>query len=49
MHRGGIAQLSAMFSHEYLADLRRAHREGGFRTGERSGPHGLITEPSPAE
>lgn len=32
IHRGGIAQLSAMFSREYLADLRRAHREGGFPT-----------------
>src|SRR5262249_1560670 len=29
VHRGGIAQLSAMFSREYLADLRRAHAEGG--------------------
>jgi len=32
VHRGGIAQLSAMFSREYLADLRRAHRERGFPT-----------------
>lgn len=32
VHRGGIAQLSAMFSRDYLADLRRAHREGGFPT-----------------
>jgi hypothetical protein len=32
VHRGGIAQLSAMFSREYLADLRRAQREGGFPT-----------------
>jgi hypothetical protein len=32
VHRGGIAQLSAMFSREYLADLRRAHAEGGFPT-----------------
>ena len=32
VHRGGIAQLSAMFSREYLADLRRARREGGFPT-----------------
>ncbi len=32
VHRGGIAQLSAMFSREYLADLRRAHRGGGFPT-----------------
>ena len=28
VHRGGIAQLSAMFSREYWADLRRAHKEG---------------------
>jgi hypothetical protein len=32
VHRGGIAQLSAMFSRAYWADLRRAHREGGFPT-----------------
>jgi hypothetical protein len=32
VHRGGIAMLSAMFSREYLADLRRAHREGGHPT-----------------
>jgi hypothetical protein len=32
VHRGGIAVLSAMFSREYLADLRRAHREGGQPT-----------------
>jgi len=32
VHRGGIAQLSAMFSREYLADLRRAHAERGFLT-----------------
>ena len=32
VHRGGIAMLSAMFSREYLADLRRAHREGGYPT-----------------
>ncbi len=32
VHRGGIAQLSAMFSREYWADLRRAHKEGGFPT-----------------
>jgi hypothetical protein len=32
VHRGGIAQLSAMFSREYLADLRRAHAVGGFPT-----------------
>ena len=32
VHRGGIAQLSAMFSREYLADLRRARAEHGFPT-----------------
>ena len=32
VHRGGIAMLSAMFSREYVADLRRAHREGGMPT-----------------
>ena len=32
VQRGGIAQLSAMFSREYLADLRRAHAAGGFPT-----------------
>ena len=32
VHRGGVAQLSAMFSREYLSDLRRAHREGGLPT-----------------
>jgi hypothetical protein len=32
VHRGGIAMLSAMFSRGYVADLRRAHREGGFPT-----------------
>ena len=32
VHRGGVAQLSAMFSREYLADLRRAQREHGFPT-----------------
>ena len=32
VHRGGIAMLSAMFSREYVADLRRAHRDGGFPT-----------------
>jgi hypothetical protein len=32
VHRGGIAMLSAMFSKQYLADLRRAHREGGYPT-----------------
>jgi hypothetical protein len=28
VHRGGIAVLSAMFSREFFADLRRAHKEG---------------------
>jgi hypothetical protein len=32
VRRGGIAMLSAMFSKEYVADVRRAHREGGFPT-----------------
>jgi hypothetical protein len=32
VHRGGIAMLSAMFSKEYVADLRRVHREGGYPT-----------------
>jgi hypothetical protein len=32
VHRGGIAQLSAMFSREYLADLRRAHADGTYPT-----------------
>jgi len=32
VRRGGIAMLSAMLSTEYLADLRRVHREGGYPT-----------------
>jgi hypothetical protein len=32
VHRGGIAITSATPSHEYVADLRRVHREGGFPT-----------------
>jgi hypothetical protein len=32
VHRGGIAILSAMFSRAYVADVRRAHKEGGFPT-----------------
>ena len=32
VNRGGIAVLAAMFSKEYLADLRRVHREGGYPT-----------------
>jgi hypothetical protein len=30
--RGGVAQITAMFTREYLTDLRRAHRDGGFPT-----------------
>ncbi|HEY0804457.1 MAG TPA: hypothetical protein VGD84_05310 [Pseudonocardiaceae bacterium] len=32
VHRGGIAIVSAMFSREYVQDVRRAHRDGGFPT-----------------
>lgn len=32
VHRGGIAILSAMCSREYVEDVRRAHRDGGFPT-----------------
>lgn len=32
IHRGGVAQLSAMCSRAYLQDLRRAHREGELPT-----------------
>lgn len=32
VNRGGIAMLSAMFSREYVDDLRRAHREGTHPT-----------------
>jgi hypothetical protein len=32
VHRGGVAILSAMFSREYLQDIRKAHREGGMPT-----------------
>ncbi|MFE0460710.1 hypothetical protein ACFW1A_15825 [Kitasatospora sp. NPDC058965] len=32
VHRGGVAQLSAMCSRAYLDDLRRAHREGTLPT-----------------
>jgi hypothetical protein len=32
VHRGGVAILSAMFSREYLADLRRAHKQGVLPT-----------------
>jgi hypothetical protein len=30
--RGGVAMLAAMFTREYVDDLRRAHREGGVPT-----------------
>lgn len=32
VRRGGIAILSAMWSRDYLADVRRAHKQGGFPT-----------------
>jgi hypothetical protein len=32
VHRGGVAILSAMFSREYVADLRRAHARGVLPT-----------------
>ncbi len=32
VHRGGIAVLSAIFSREFLADARRARKEGGVPT-----------------
>lgn len=32
VHRGGVAQLSAMCSRAYLRDLRRAHRDGDLPT-----------------
>jgi hypothetical protein len=32
VHRGGVAQLSAMCSRAYLDDLRRAHRDGTHPT-----------------
>jgi hypothetical protein len=32
VHRGGVAILSAMFSREYLDDLRRAHKTGTLPT-----------------
>ncbi len=32
VRRGGIAVLSAMWSRDYLADVRRAHKQGGFPT-----------------
>jgi hypothetical protein len=32
VHRAGIAVLSAMFSREFLADLRRARKQGGSPT-----------------
>lgn len=30
--RGGVAQITAMLTREYVTDLRRAHRTGGFPT-----------------
>jgi len=33
VHRGGVATLSAMFSREFVHDVRRARREGGTPTG----------------
>jgi hypothetical protein len=32
VRRGGIAILSAMWSRAYVADVRRAHKQGGFPT-----------------
>jgi len=32
VHRGGIATLSAMFSREYVEELRKVHKEGGTPT-----------------
>ncbi|GAA0413675.1 hypothetical protein GCM10009530_77840 [Microbispora corallina] len=32
VRRGGVAQLTAMLSREYLQDVRRAYREGGLPT-----------------
>ncbi|KAA2263819.1 hypothetical protein F0L68_09110 [Solihabitans fulvus] len=32
VHRGGIAMLSAMFSRNYVNDVRRAHADGTFPT-----------------
>jgi hypothetical protein len=32
VNRGGVAVLSAMFSREYVADVRRANREGSMPT-----------------
>jgi hypothetical protein len=32
VNRGGVAQLAAMFTREYVADVRRAHRDGGVPT-----------------
>ena len=32
VNRGGVATLSAMFSREYVDDLRRAHRDGTWPT-----------------
>ncbi|WP_214414457.1 hypothetical protein [Sphaerisporangium fuscum] len=32
VHSGGVAQLSAMFTREYVDDVRRAHKTGGRPT-----------------
>jgi hypothetical protein len=32
VHRGGVATLSAMFSREYVQELRKVHKEGGTPT-----------------
>ncbi|MBO2453561.1 hypothetical protein J4573_41180 [Actinomadura barringtoniae] len=32
VHRGGVATLSAMFSREYVEELRKVHKEGGTPT-----------------
>ena len=32
MNRAGVAVLSAMFSREFIEDVRRAHKEGGTPT-----------------
>ncbi|MEV6011369.1 hypothetical protein AB0M29_31705 [Streptomyces sp. NPDC051976] len=47
VHRGGIAILSAMFSREYLRDLRRAHAEGGHPTVD-DPARDAAPEPAPA-
>ncbi|WP_055585080.1 hypothetical protein [Peterkaempfera griseoplana] len=39
VQRGGVARITAMFSREYLEELRRVHRQGGLPT---------IDDPAPA-